>query len=50
MSKRHTYSDTNSNPQFNSYADREPYSKSDSNPKGQANAEAASYCLSLNAS
>ena len=50
MSKRHTYSDTNSNPQFNSYADREPDSKSDSNAKDQANAKASSYLARLKVS
>ena len=50
MPKRHTNTDTDGNAEFHSYADREPDAKSDSDPKGQANAEAASYCLSLNAS
>ena len=52
MSKRHTYSDTNSNPQFNSYADREPYAKSDSNAEDQANAnaKATSYLARLKVS
>ena len=54
MPQRHTYSDTDSyadsNTEFHSYADREPDAKSDSDPKGQANAEAPSCCLSLNAS
>ena len=35
------------NPQFNSYADREPCAKSDSNAKDQANAKASSYLARL---
>ena len=42
LPKRHTYSDTDGNAEFHSYADREPDAKSDSDAKGQANAEAAS--------
>ena len=50
LSQRYTYSDTNGYAYFHSFADRKPDSKSDSNSKGQANAEAPSHWLSLNAS
>ena len=48
MPKRHTYSDTDGNAKFHSYADRKPYadreldSKSDSDAKAQTNAEVPS--------
>ena len=50
LPKRYTYSDTDGNAEFHSYADREPDAKGDSDAKAQANAEAASCCAELKVS
>ena len=50
MPKRHTYSDTDGNAEFHSYAYREPDAKSDSDAKGKTHAEVSSYVAKLKTS
>ena len=56
MPKRHTYTDTDGNAKFHSYADRKPDAdreldaKGDTDAKAQAIAEASSCCTGLKVS